>query len=134
MHNGLSYNVTNTRRRSYVVAMYLGLNNSGLAYPENMTLYAIKIDDVALFQQKINAIWDNSNYNNLTEIEKADKINRKTYNKITPYGPNLVAGFLNFYSNFGISIYKATNQDLTTWSKLTIGSTPYNIIEEPCNQ
>ena len=130
----LSYNATNAKRRSYVVAMYLGLNNSGLAYPENMTLYAIKIDDVALFQQKINAIWDHSDYSNLNEFKKAEKLNKIFYKEIEKYGGNLIAGFLNTFSNYGISTYKATNQDLTTWSKLTVGSTPYNVTEQPCNQ
>lgn len=103
----------------------------------NPVTYAIKIDDISIFNSFKNSFLQgiknsNSNYIN-ADYKKLLRLAEVTLQDAYDESSNLELTFLTFFEAAGISIYKA-NSTLDNWSKLS--SDPLingTVLEEPCN-
>ena len=102
------------------------------ALPTTLT-YALKIDNIIKFKQKINQIL-NSHPTVATEEKKikAELKDEGTYYKSTQ-PEKFEKLFLEKYKDFGLSIYRADN-NLMNWNKLSLSSGfPVTVIATPCS-
>lgn len=97
--------------------------------PDNVT-YALKVSDIDILIQKVNNDWDNAKGDN--DEEKEDYIEEnmtKEYKK----SDNLEQTFLELYGNYGVSLYKATDANLTNWKLLELDEEDEDLVNEiPC--
>lgn len=110
----LTYNATTTNKKRDAV-MILVCNNAYSANAPNV--YAIKVDNIATLGAKLAADLANSKYAAATQEEIIDNIHKEMSK--TFLNPNAEKDFLNKFSSYGISLYRA-NETLDDWSKLTL--------------
>src|SRR5690606_16784163 len=89
----------------------------------NGAVYALKIDDFQSFNQKINSDLNNSDGKNQDEKEK--ELNEKL-GKEYKKDNNLERAFLKRFAQYGISIYKASDENLSNWDKLELNNPNIN--------
>jgi len=110
---------------SRIKDIYNGLNNGFdkkdifiMIINHNGSVYTIKIDD---FQKLSQAIQDDLNDTKGKDDEKKEKkLNREMKYLYNENQDNLEGVFLNKFKDFGISLYKATDQNLSNWNKLDL--------------
>lgn len=115
------------------VTLMLVCNNP--ADSDNPLVYALKVDDINALTTKIDNDWNNTDYDGLSEKEKKKKIFDKLKPDYETNKSNLERHFLQFYADYGISLYKAEN-DMSNWNKLTLGNGSGNtqlVIPTPCS-
>jgi hypothetical protein len=102
-----------------------------------VNVYALKIENFNAFRYKLQTDLNNVRTAGFTDDQKTDYAS-KTFEEKFNLGligdtPALEKLFLEEFSSFGLSLYKA-NDDLNNWNKLTLSSIPLNPINEiPCN-
>src|SRR5690606_754025 len=96
---------------------------------DNVT-YALKVSDIDILTQKIDNDWDNAKGNNDEKKEDyIEKIMTKKYEK----SDDLEQTFLELYGNYGVSLYKATDANLTNWKLLELDEENEDPVNEiPC--
>ncbi len=85
----------------------------------NGSVYVLKISDVDKLSNSINDIFDFLGDNG-TEQQKIDFTTEKLGLNYDKNLSNLEGYFLRVFENFGISLYKANNSDLSDWSNLKL--------------
>ncbi len=105
--------------------------------PAKINTYAIKIDDIAAFAAKIDAVWNSLEYSQVTEGDRLDKIHFVQSQEYHYYEDELEFSFLIQFANSGISLYKA-NEQLSSWTKLELESDtgynpPFKVKQTSCN-
>lgn len=134
--------------------MYISTNHDNqpnvtfiLTLPNSST-FAIKIDNINTFKDFLNSILLDSDVNEQkTESDKIKKRNSIFHNMCCSdcnvgntsisgnnYDNKFIAGFLTTLNNYGVSLYRATN-NITGWEKLIAptSSSSNNYTTEPCN-
>jgi len=105
------------------------------------TVYALKVDDIEAFQNNLDQDMDNLSIDTLGLTEddiiakKEDNLNEKLAVKYRESNDN-EAVFLNQFNGYGISLYKADDQNLSSWSKLeltNLSTNGSNVTSKPCN-
>jgi hypothetical protein len=103
----------------------------------NVLVYALKIDDINALTTKLNADMINPDDPNNTDIKNKIKYADSKFKekfKDNMNNQDLEKVFLDNFANAGISIYKANNDELTDWNKLSLNNNPTNpITKTPCN-
>ncbi|MDY0090819.1 MAG: hypothetical protein RBR78_10710 [Flavobacteriaceae bacterium] len=106
----------------------------------NGAVYSLKVDDYEKLNSKINNDLARAKSTSLNQEEKTrekedyieeglEKYYRKNKN-------NLEKSFLQKYGNYGISLYKATDENLTSWEKLELDNPNSDnpvVVPKPCN-
>ena len=100
---------------------------------DNGTVYAAKIDDITKLSEELQNDLDNAKGNTIDKKEEnlTDKLSRK-YRK----GDNIERTFLKNFLDYGISLFKANDENLSNWSKLKLeepASNNSDVITKPCN-
>ena len=98
--------------------------------PNNVT-YALRVSDIEILSDKIED--DLAGADGTNDDEKGDDLMddmAKKYRK----SDNIEQKFLELYGNYGISIYKASDQNLSNWKLLELNETNNeNVDETACN-
>ncbi|MDY0090825.1 MAG: hypothetical protein RBR78_10740 [Flavobacteriaceae bacterium] len=95
----------------------------------NGAVYSLKVDDYAKLNVKIEN--DLATAKGSNDEEKEDFIEKRLAREYRKDKNNLERAFLKEFGNYGISIYKATDENLTNWKKLKLKN---NTVEETiCN-
>lgn len=100
--------------------------------------YAITINNINTFYNKLttelNNIQNSDEYSNqtLTTQEKVDKL-IESYEEEEYISTNRELTFLNFFSNYDISLYKASDSNIRGWSRLTSNTNSASVTTKPCN-
>lgn len=100
----------------------------------NGSVYSLKINDAQKLIDKIDE--DYNSVSGSTEEEKEKVLNRRIQELFNINKDNLEGTFLNRFKDFGISLYKATDQNLSNWDKLELedpNDKNSNIIPQICN-
>lgn len=98
--------------------------------PNNIT-YTLKVDDFNTLNKKIEDDW--SNAKGKTKNEKEENI-EKILDKKFRKSNNLEQTFLKLFGSHGISLYKATDSNLSNWTQLTLDKNDDKIVKEiNCN-
>lgn len=103
-----------------------------------INVYCLKINDIEKLRTEINAIWNDPLYASYTdELEKLDRIHKEEADFYRLNGNDLEKTFLQKNRNFGIDLYKATDNTLNQWQKLELEQDPENpaeekVIPKPC--
>ncbi|HEX8268750.1 MAG TPA: hypothetical protein VF581_02560 [Flavobacterium sp.] len=97
----------------------------------NIVTYALKIDNFILFNAKIDAVLNHSDYTGLNEQEKIAKIHALQDIEYSKH-PDKENSFLKQFNGYGISLYEA-NSNLNNFTKLTNSGPNHSVVEEPCN-
>lgn len=101
--------------------------------PSKISTYALKVDDIAILAAKVDAVMNNPEYSQTDESEKLGLINQKQVIMYRNAGNQPEKSFLQQFSDFGITLYKA-NADLTNWSKLSLTTSGnLEVQSSPCN-
>jgi hypothetical protein len=106
--------------------------------PTNPNVYALFIQDSQELLDQLNNMWFASRFttNGVTDSDatKLQKIHAEMGIQYQNNKNNLEAYFLEYISNFGISLYKANN-NVTSWSKLELSNLSGTQIAfpNPCN-
>ena len=112
----LQYNSVHHNRRKDVTQFVVVANPNN---PNEPNVYAIKIDNLTLFQSKLDADLNNplmKDPNN--DVNKTYKnLNRSLEPFFKAYSSDEFA-FLTRFSGYGISLYKAMDNNLSEWNKL----------------
>lgn len=102
--------------------------------------YAIKVDDIDKLTNELNAVWTDPKYVSIPELnnERIDKIHKDQAVKYKQSNGQYEKSFFQQFGGYGISLYEATNEALTNWNKLELGTTSGNAPElivnsTPCN-
>lgn len=101
----------------------------------NAGIYSIKISDWDKFQDKLDSDWNNPKLADKSDKDKRrylDNMLGREYNKSN----NLEKTFLQEFKDYGISLYKADDDNLTNWKKLELSNpnvTNPNVNSIPCN-
>lgn len=97
--------------------------------------YAIKINDITKLSAQINIMMNNPLYSNWLEKAKLKKENSRLAQLYDDSGGNFEFAFLSKFKNYGISLFKATTEDLRSWEELVLdnNSAPSYVISKPCN-
>lgn len=114
----------------------------------NSSTFAIKIDDINSFKDFLNSILLDSRVEREgNEFERTKKRNEIFHNKCcsqcnpgntssvgTNYDDRFIVGFLTTLKNYGVSLYRATN-NITGWEKLIAPANPSSTdySTAPCN-
>jgi len=122
-----AYDEASPSRKQDVFCIMVAKDNSG-----NVNAYAIKVDDFATLDRKVNEVWNNPKYNAYTEIDKLDLIHTDQAYKYHNSKGALEESFLQQFGSFGISIYKADDA-LKQWNKLTLNTATNRVTQTPCN-
>lgn len=98
--------------------------------PKNIT-YALKVDNIQTLIDKINEDIQNAvGSNDDKKRENLMKEMKKKYDEST----NLEQTFLSLFGNYGISLYEATDSNLSNWKKLELDENDNETVNEtPCN-
>jgi hypothetical protein len=126
-----TYNEASNGRKHDVYYMLVSKNNTtGI-----VNTYALKVDNAFTLQQAINAELDKPDY---PKILSFDYIIRTIHKKQSRFYEscqgNYEKMFLQYFGNFGVSIYNATYANLTLWNKLELDpsiNTP-TVVSTPC--
>ncbi|WP_293893608.1 hypothetical protein [Flavobacterium sp.] len=98
--------------------------------------YAIKITNLLAFTTKVNDIWNSPKYSGKSEKQKIEAIlnkQAKKYKSTNNQTPLLEKTFLEEFSEFGIDILKATDDNLDNWETLKLDSSqPSGVKSVPC--
>lgn len=98
-------------------------------------VYALKVDNFTQLRNKINSTLNNSNTMGMSfsqKIQYAESYYMEKF-KSDMNQSQLESVFLEYFNNFGFSIYKA-NPELTNWSKLSLSGNPISpVVSNPCN-
>lgn len=98
--------------------------------PNNVT-YALKVDNIQTLIDKIDTDMQNAEGND--DDEKRDYIMGQMIEKYTDSN-NLEQKFLELYSDYGISLYEATDANLSNWKQLELDeNNNLTVTETPCN-
>ena len=98
--------------------------------PNNVT-YALRVSDIEILSDKIED--DLEGANGANDDEKGDNLMDDMAEKYLKSN-NLEQKFLELYGNYGISLYKATDTNLSNWKELELNENDNQIIEEmTCN-
>jgi hypothetical protein len=92
--------------------------------------YSLKIDDYSSFKTKL---LEKLGCENCTDAQIKNKIEKIQNREEKDYGPIMYTHekkFIEKYSDFGFSLYKA-NDDLSVWNKLKLVGD--EVVPEPCN-
>ena len=114
------------------VSCILVCNNP--ADPANPLVYSIKVDDITKLNTKINDDWTNPKYAAPNDKKKKENIFKELSEGYEKNKSHLERHFLQFYADYGISLYKAEN-DMSNWNKLTLGTGTGNtqqVVPTPC--
>ena len=100
-----------------------------------VSVYTIKVDDIAKLTAQVNAVWNHQDYAEFTTVkqrlEAIHKVQEKEYKKNVN---QLEKSFLQQFSAFGISLYKANDDSMTNWTQLKLSSGTQPIVNPiPCN-
>lgn len=82
------------------------------------SVYTIKIDDIQILSQAVQDDFENTKGRDDDKKEK--NLNKKMKHLYHENQDNLEGAFLNRFKDFGISLYKATDQNLSNWEKLEL--------------
>ncbi len=95
-------------------------------------IYVIRVDNPGALQLALNNKLAGINgADDKAKIKKVLDLESKAYSKPNV---NIERTFLGAYAAYGISLYKATDNSLTHWTKLSLNpANPLEIIETPCN-
>ncbi len=97
---------------------------------DNGSVYSLKVDDIEVLSAIIEQDLENAKGN--TEEEKV--LNKKNQGKFSKDAENTERVFLKEFGNYGLSIYKATDENLSNWTKLELDANDNeNVTETPCN-
>lgn len=100
----------------------------------NLNVYVLKINDVIKLINAINAIWDNPKYVGKEDEDKFKDIHEAQAEKYRRSNGKLEKSFLKQFSNFGISLFKATDDTMTKWSELELDDTTDSGVKPvPCS-
>ncbi|HLA57026.1 MAG TPA: hypothetical protein VK623_13055 [Flavobacterium sp.] len=104
--------------------------------PSITHVYAVKINDFIKFANAMNAAYNNSDYNYMSEEQRIQKENQKMQMLYDKNKYDMDGAFLSKFANYGISLYEA-NPERTEWSKLTrvpnpMPNQPALTISKPC--
>jgi hypothetical protein len=84
------------------------------------SVYALKVNDIDLFKQNVDAVWNNQKYATTTnEDDKMRKINKDLAVKYSE-SADVEKTFLQLFGNDGLSLYKAKNDALDNWDQLNL--------------
>ncbi len=127
-----AYNDASSSRKEDVFYIVVCKNpNTGF-----VNTYCIRVDDIAILDTSIDAIWTDPIYANISELNEA-RINKIHYDQAKTYskcGGDFEKSFLQQFSTFGISLFEATDNTMTKWSKIELDANPNNpVIKTPCN-
>jgi hypothetical protein len=97
-------------------------------------VYTIKVDEISVLQQNILDLINSTKYNEIADLdERTKKINDAfglLYNKSSG---DYEKSFLKQFKDFGISLYEATDNSYTKWSKLELDPIETNPVKKtPC--
>ena len=94
----------------------------------------MKVDSYSSLIDKINLTLDDPIYDvyDYDDNEKVRQINRDQAKLFKDSNGNVEKSFLDQFANSGMSLYKATDDTLTHWSKLEIDENN-QVKETPCN-
>lgn len=101
----------------------------------NAGIYSLKINDWDAFLEKINDGLNSVSEGNLQEkLDKLDNVVKNIYGNT--YGGDLEKIFLQRFKDFGVSLYKADDDNLSNWTELKLNnpnaSNP-TVVPTPCN-
>lgn len=82
------------------------------------SVYAMKIDNFDILSSAVQDDLDNAD--GVDNDEKEENLMVKIKDLYADNSENLEAAFLNRFKNFGVSLYKATDQNLNNWEKLEL--------------
>lgn len=82
------------------------------------SVYAMKIDNFDLLSSAVQDDLDNAD--GVDNDEKEENLMVKIKDLYADNSENLEAAFLNRFKDFGVSLYKATDQNLNNWEKLEL--------------
>lgn len=99
---------------------------------EETKTYAIKIDNFTALDDNVNEIWDVKYENIADEKSKLKAIHKKQAFKYNKCNGDYEKSFLEQFAAFGISLYEATNENLTNWDKLSLDENS-EVKPTPCN-
>lgn len=120
-----SYLATTISRKSDVAMILVVANPNN---PSNPNVYAIKVDDMATFSAKINADLNNVLYKDPVDINKTfNNLNKSMLPFFNNYSSSEYS-FIQRFTGYGISLYRATDENLNEWNKLKKG-----VIGNPLN-
>lgn len=95
--------------------------------------YTLKINNFSTLDAAVNNDWANARGSN---DDKKKKTLQKRLKDKYKRDSNIERVFLKEFSAYGISIYKAADQEISNWKKLELENPNSNnseIIETPCN-
>ncbi len=123
-------NASNTRKSD---VYYMLICKDG----PNVKTYALKVDNIASLRTAINNELDKTEYNiYTTERLKIDAIHNNQRQFYENCQGNFEKMFLQFLTNYGVSLYNATDENLTNWNQLKlVGATSnfQSVLPIPCN-
>jgi uncharacterized membrane protein YgcG len=125
------YKEASPSRKPYAFSMVVVKNSDG-----TKSVYAMMINDFEKLNIEVNKELNHSDYAELTtEREKLEKIHENQARKYKDSNGQLEKSFLQQFGSFGIDIYKATDENLTNWNKLTLenNNNQLEVVPEPCN-
>ncbi len=94
-------------------------------------VYALKVDNINTLTTKLDVDYNNAKGDD--DDEKTDNIERNMTDKYKK-SDNLEQAFLKLYGSYGISLYKATDANLSNWKLLELDETDNETVNEtPCN-
>lgn len=121
----LAYSSTTISRRSDVAMILVVANPNN---PSSPNVYAIKVDDIVTFYSKINADLNNALYKDPVDVNKTfNNLNKSMLPFFNNYSSSEYS-FIQRFTGYGISLYKATDENLDEWNKLKKG-----VIGNPLN-
>lgn len=101
---------------------------------QNGEVYSLRIDNFETLNSKINDDLTIAKGNN--EKKKEDFLEEKMKKEYDKDDSNPERAFLKKFADYGVSVYKATDTNLTNWAKLNLddpNSNNPNVISIPCN-
>jgi hypothetical protein len=124
----LAFNAANYNIKKDVTSILVVPNPVSPLSPK---VYAIKVDNYTALANAIDAELNDPRYADPNVNIAIRRIHADMAK--TMQGSNFEKSFLEKYSNFGISLYKATNNNFDDWSKLKVNPTSLGGIEiVPC--
>lgn len=81
------------------------------------TVYALNIHNIATLTSKLDAELDNTD--GATETDKEKELNKIMQNEYV-LDSDAERAFLKKFNDYGISLFKANDQNLSNWSKLQL--------------
>lgn len=121
------------------VTLILVCYNPNIATEPEMpyNIYALKVDDKKALTKNTDDVWNGVLYGDIIDQEdRIEKILKDEAERMKVNGSHLEKYFLEYYEDYGISIYKA-NTNLSDWNKLglsPVGNTGTQVVTStPCN-